>query len=50
MEPVGMKYKPGKGIQVVHRCTACGVMRANKIAGDTVQPDDWEALLRLPAA
>ena len=49
MEPVGMKYKPGKGLQVVHLCMICGVIRANKIARDTVQPDDWEALLRLPA-
>ena len=49
MELVVMQYKSGKGLQVVHRCTAYGVMCANKIAGDTVQPDDWEALLRLPA-
>ena len=50
MELVVLKYESCKGLQVVHRCTACGMIRANKIAGDTVQPDDWEALLRLPAA
>ena len=49
MEPVGMKYKSGNGLQVVYRCTTSGAMRANKIAGDSVQSDEWEALLRLPA-
>ena len=48
MEPVGVRYRSGKGLQVVHRCMTCGVLRANKIAIDTVQPDDWEQLLRLP--
>ncbi|MCY4109935.1 MAG: RNHCP domain-containing protein [Chloroflexi bacterium] len=48
MKPVGMRYKSGKEFQIVHRCTACGVMRPNKIAADTVQPDELEALLRLP--
>ena len=27
----------------------CGMVRANRAASDTVQPDDLEALLRLPA-
>ena len=27
MKPVGMRYKSGKGFQIVHRCTACGVVR-----------------------
>ena len=50
MKPVGIRYTSGKGFQIVHRCTACGVMRANKVATDTVQPDELEALLRLPMA
>ena len=45
-----MKYRLGKGLQVVHRCMTCGVLRANKIAMDRVQPDDWETLLRLTTA
>ena len=27
----------------------CGMVRTNRVASDTVQPDDLEALLRLPA-
>ena len=50
MEPVGMKFRSGKkGPQVVHRCLACGSVRPNRIARGTVQPDDLEAMLRLPA-
>ena len=49
MEPIGMRHKSGKGFQILHRCTTCGQVQANKIAKDTVQPDNLEALLRLPA-
>ena len=49
MEPIGMKYRSGKGLQVVHRCMTCGMVRANRAASGTVQPDDLEALLRLPS-
>ena len=44
MQPVGIKYKPGKGYQIIHRCLKCGEERVNKAAVDTVQPDDIEAL------
>ena len=47
MEPVGLRYRPGKGFQIVHRCLQCGEERINKIAEDPVQPDDIEALVRL---
>ena len=47
MEPIGMKYKRGKGLQVVHRCLTCGGIRVNRIARDTAQTDDVELLLRL---
>ena len=49
MEPIGVKYRSGKGLQVVHRCMTCRLVRANRVARDTVQPDDWEQLLRLHA-
>lgn len=49
MEPVGVKYEPGKGLQMAHRFMSCGIVRANKVARRTMQPDEWEALLRLPA-
>jgi hypothetical protein len=47
MSPVGLRYRAGKGYQVVHRCLTCGVERINKAALDTVQPDDIEALARI---
>ena len=49
MEPIGLKYRSGKGLQVAHRCMTCGMVRTNRVASDTVQPDDLEALLSLPA-
>ena len=48
MEPKAIKYNSKKGLQLVHRCLTCGAVRANRIASDTVQPDDLEALIRLP--
>ena len=48
MEPLAIKHNSNKGLQLVHRCTNCGVLRANRIASDTVQPDDLDALMRLP--
>ena len=48
MEPLAIKHNSNKGLQLVHRCMACGVVRANRIASDTVQPDDLDALMRLP--
>ena len=49
MEPIGMRHKSGKGFQILHRCTMCGEVRANKIATETMLPDRLEALLALPA-
>ncbi len=49
MEPIGVRYRRAKGLQIVHRCTTCREVRANKIASQTVQPDELEELLRLPA-
>ena len=49
MEQIGIRYKSGKGFQILHRCTTCGEVRANKIATETVQPDRLEALLCLRA-
>jgi DNA-directed RNA polymerase subunit RPC12/RpoP len=44
MQPAGLRYKPGKGYQIIHRCLQCGAERANKAAVDTIQPDDIEAI------
>jgi hypothetical protein len=47
MEPVGLKYKAGKGYQIVHRCRRCGGEKVNKLAEDPVQPDDIEEIIKL---
>ena len=44
MEPVGIRYKAGKGLQIIHRCVLCGAERVNKVAADSVQPDSIEAI------
>jgi hypothetical protein len=44
MEPVGLAYKSKKGWQVIHRCLECEAISLNKVAVDTVQPDDQKAL------
>lgn len=50
MEPVGLRYKSGKGFQIVHECLRCGGISVNKVAEDTVQLDDTVALNRLQEA
>jgi hypothetical protein len=47
MFPSGLIHKKGKGWQIVHTCTKCGCEKRNKIADGTVQPDDWEVIIRL---
>ncbi len=47
MKPIGLKYKSGKGYQIVFMCTKCGVRRVNKVAENTIQPDCIEELTRL---
>ena len=36
-----------KGLQIVHRCLRCGVVRVNRVAELTDQPDDVEAIVPL---
>lgn len=40
MKPVDLIYNSKKGYQLVHECLRCGERRVNKVAVDTVQPDD----------
>jgi rubrerythrin len=47
MPPVGLEHRSGKGLVIVHRCQRCGFARANRIAIDTAQPDDLDAIARL---
>ena len=49
MEALGLRHRGDKGFQVVHRCLKCGTLRLNRVAENTVQPDDIEQLVRLPA-
>jgi DNA-directed RNA polymerase subunit RPC12/RpoP len=44
MKPVGLTYKGKKGWQIIHQCTKCGCRSVNKIAEDTIQPDDYSKL------
>lgn len=46
MVPIGITRKC-KLWQIVHRCRVCGKLQPNKIAMDTAQPDDFDALLAL---
>lgn len=47
MEPIGLKFKSGKGFQIVHRCIRCGVITVNIIATDTIQADEIDELAKL---
>jgi hypothetical protein len=42
MAPLGIDYRPGKGLMVEHRCLRCGFGRPNRIA-----PDDTDAVIEL---
>jgi len=45
MEPVGIWTKPNGEWAIIHRCTRCGFLRANRIAAD----DDEMRLFTLAA-
>ena len=47
MQPVGLKYKAGKGFQIVHRCLRCWEKRVNKLAEGPGQPDNIEEITKL---
>lgn len=42
-----LKYSGKKGWQIIHRCQRCCVEKANKIAEEGSQSDDWEKLIKL---
>jgi DNA-directed RNA polymerase subunit RPC12/RpoP len=49
MAPVGLRYRAGKGLQIVHVCLRCGQRSVNRVAGYTAQPDAGDALAELSA-
>jgi hypothetical protein len=46
MEPVAARLTK-KGMQLVHRCSRCGEVRAVRAAQRTVQADDMETIVEL---
>lgn len=46
MKPIELAYRRKKGYQIVHVCVECGTLKRNKVAVDTVQPDDLVAWVR----
>jgi hypothetical protein len=47
MIPYKLVYKGSKGWQIVHKCKQCSHEKANKIAVDDSQEDNWELIIRL---
>ena len=47
MAPVALRYRAGKGWQLVHRCLRCGHQAVNKVAVDTTDPDAAAAIAAL---
>jgi RNHCP domain len=50
MRPVAVEHRGGKGLLIVHRCTACGFVRGNRIADDPVCGDSIDAIIGLMRA
>jgi hypothetical protein len=50
MRPDRIDHRSGKGLVIVHRCHGCGFTRSNRIAEDTRQRDDVDALAALMSA
>jgi hypothetical protein len=46
MKPLALVRKR-KGFQILHICVSCGKLQPNKLATDTVQPDDLQPILKL---
>lgn len=47
MRPERIEHRGGKGLVLVHRCVVCGFVRPNRVAHDTVQGDDIDAIIAL---
>jgi len=47
MKPLNIQHSSKKGWQIVHRCEKCNIEKINRIALDTVQPDNCDAINRL---
>jgi hypothetical protein len=47
MRPERVEHRGGKGLVLVHRCVVCGFVRPNRIADDSAQGDDIDAIIAL---
>lgn len=47
MIPCKLIYNSKKGWQVIHKCSLCATLKVNKIAETGIQPDSWDAIIRL---
>ena len=47
MRPIALVHSGNKGWQILHRCQRCNALQANRIATDSVQPDDVREVARL---
>ncbi len=50
MKPIGIQYKSGKGYQIIHRCLRCGRKSVNRVAENTIQPDNIDLVIELSRA
>ncbi len=49
MRPERIEHRKGKGLVIVHRCTACGALRPNRVADDVAQGDEIDAITAVMA-
>ena len=49
MRPKRIEHRSSKGLMIVHRCTACGFIRPNRVADDPVQGDAIDAIIAVIA-
>jgi hypothetical protein len=47
MKPISVISKTKKGLQLIHKCTKCGMISVNKIASDDIQSDDLDEVIKL---
>lgn len=47
MEPIGLMHHSKKGMQVIHQCVNCLEVKVNRIAENTIQPDNTELLIKI---
>ncbi len=49
MQPVGLRQRRSKHLQLVHRCNRCGHVKANRVVEIGHQPDSIDVMVSLPA-